>query len=447
MNWYCFSEIGSQILEVKPDKNSGVEIPSGKEEEKKKPVDDDSTPVEDEFLREVLSHIPEENSCSSADEDSVEYKEGLSLKAAQNFMFDNSDLTQQQILAVIQYQSEKLSADQPSTSGISKLSSAASSSHHTEKKEIVDNVQSPSKAEGKDLQSPCSTEHEKKFDKLLYSSKAERTDLQSPYSREHDKIDQSLSPSKAEGIDVQFQCSTEHEKKTDQSLSPSKSEGKDLQLLCSTEHEKKTDQSQSPSKSEGKDLQSPCSTEHEKKIDQFSPSKAEGKDLQSSSKAEGKGLLSPSKAEGKDLLSPSKADGKDLLSPSKAEGEDLQTPVNLEKEGCERINGRGSEPTSDSDNEGFVEVEGIHKSLEVVIQRDKADRLEDDIFSDVFAEILSESVVNTSSDISKPEIQSAVTHEVSEKEAAPATKMSSEELQQLQVCKLNYGYHKKGRKE
>jgi len=102
-----------------------------------KSIQNESKP--DSNLKAILKSIPhkeeaveefEEGWSSDSEEDFVlsEQRDDINLKLAENFMFENSGLTQQQIMAVIQYQNAVegeiqqdneclLSPDQPSTSG------------------------------------------------------------------------------------------------------------------------------------------------------------------------------------------------------------------------------------------------------------------------------------------------------------------------------------------
>jgi hypothetical protein len=140
---HFFTETGKQIL---PKSNSeGIiakeSLPTQTQEDNKA-IESESKP--DSNLKAILKSIPheeeeaveeiEEDWSSDSEEDFVlseeksAQRDDINLKLAQNFMFENSGLTQQQILAVIQYQNAVegkiqqdhecfLSPDQPSTSG------------------------------------------------------------------------------------------------------------------------------------------------------------------------------------------------------------------------------------------------------------------------------------------------------------------------------------------
>ncbi|PSN40490.1 hypothetical protein C0J52_05251 [Blattella germanica] len=139
------NEIGNKLLPSSKSELKGTdEIPSSSQikEENKKDEKVEDIPVhynsKVDYLRDVLEFIPEEEdkdwSSNSGNESDKEGKAKVgqeeNLKIAQNFIFENSGLTQEQILAVIQYQNVVENdtshgieivdpIDQPSTSGLS----------------------------------------------------------------------------------------------------------------------------------------------------------------------------------------------------------------------------------------------------------------------------------------------------------------------------------------
>jgi hypothetical protein len=137
------AEIGKQLLaKSKPEGISVNESSSNQTQEDKEAVEDKSRA--DTSVKAVLQSVPckgeeaeefEENWSSNSEEEFVSsqqkstQRDSINLKLAQNFIFENSGLTQQQILAVIKYQNSKegelqqnsecfLPPDQPSTSGV-----------------------------------------------------------------------------------------------------------------------------------------------------------------------------------------------------------------------------------------------------------------------------------------------------------------------------------------
>ncbi|XP_023718485.2 DNA repair protein complementing XP-G cells homolog isoform X2 [Cryptotermes secundus] len=135
-------EIGKQLLaKSKPEEISVKESSPTQTQEDKEAIENMSRPDTD--VRVLLESVPckeeeveefEENWSSNSEEDFVSsqqkptQRDNINLKLAQNFIFENSGLTQQQILAIIQYQNSMegelqqnneyfLSPDQPSTSG------------------------------------------------------------------------------------------------------------------------------------------------------------------------------------------------------------------------------------------------------------------------------------------------------------------------------------------
>lgn len=137
-----FTETGKRVVPKSSlEKIIGKESFPAQTQEDIKAVENGSKP--DSNLKAILKSVPhreevvekfEEDWSSDSEEDFVLSKQKLAqrddinLKLAQNFMFENSGLTQQQIMAVIQYQNAVegeiqqdnecfLSPDQPSTSG------------------------------------------------------------------------------------------------------------------------------------------------------------------------------------------------------------------------------------------------------------------------------------------------------------------------------------------
>lgn len=142
--FHLLAEIGKQLLaKSKPEGINVKESSPNHTQEDKEVTENRGRPDVD--VRAILESVPhkeeeveefEENWSSNSEEDFVSseqkptQRDNTNLKLAQNFIFENSGLTQQQILAVIQYQNSMegevrqnsecfLSPDQPSTSGVS----------------------------------------------------------------------------------------------------------------------------------------------------------------------------------------------------------------------------------------------------------------------------------------------------------------------------------------
>jgi hypothetical protein len=135
------TEIGKQLLaKSKPEGISIKDSASNQTQEDKEAVENKSSADTD--VKAILQSVPckgeeaedfEESWSSNSEEDFVStqqkstQRDSINLKLAQNFIYENSGLTQEQILAIIKYQNSKeelqqssecfLPPDQPSTSG------------------------------------------------------------------------------------------------------------------------------------------------------------------------------------------------------------------------------------------------------------------------------------------------------------------------------------------
>jgi hypothetical protein len=138
----CFAEIGKQILAKRNSERTSVNASSPSQTQEGSKVTENESESDSDLRAIRESIIPREeveefegDRSSDLEEDLASSQQkptqndSVNLKLAQNFMFENSGLTQQQILDVIQYQKAVegevqqkrecfLSPDQPSTSGM-----------------------------------------------------------------------------------------------------------------------------------------------------------------------------------------------------------------------------------------------------------------------------------------------------------------------------------------
>jgi hypothetical protein len=138
----CFAEIGKQILAKRNSERTSVNASSASQTQEGSKVTENESESDSDLRAIRESIIPREeveefegDRSSDLEEDLASSQQkptqndSVNLKLAQNFMFENSGLTQQQILDVIQYQNAVegevqqkrecfLSPDQPSTSGM-----------------------------------------------------------------------------------------------------------------------------------------------------------------------------------------------------------------------------------------------------------------------------------------------------------------------------------------
>ncbi|XP_069684242.1 DNA excision repair protein ERCC-5 isoform X2 [Periplaneta americana] len=358
-------DIGKQILAKTKTETSDnkpkVSSPIKNEENNEPPkIEDDCN----KYMEEVSEFIYQEeedlerNWTSNSDEDLAPDQEkieskNMNLKMAQNFIFENSGLTQEQILAVIQYQnavesenqqsSEHFVApDQPSTSGISGY-----------KAKRVEDSNTPG----------CSGTQEHSIQNKRFSV-AETTSTTSKVN---------VNNTNTGVTEKTFTIETDSNKDSISLQLNSSKMGADIVAKNTSTEEIMDNIVSNENKADSiKSLNTLTIVEKSNHLEKFSD------DRNSCSLRQDQGAESNKTASDNNISSGSMTVAKNRDTISDKENEQLKSDSDSESEFVEVMN----ENTLPHENKSFV---GPKSTVEVLIQPDKRAEIEDDIFADIFA--------------------------------------------------------------